>query len=54
MTKSDKWDKRERWRSVSIPLGSKGGIALMLLAWFGVMHIINLISYGIGNWIRWL
>ena len=52
MTHSDKWDKRDRWRSISISLYSKGGIALLLFAYMGVMYVINLVSHVVGNWLR--
>jgi len=41
------WDK-ERY----LKIYSKGGIVIMTLAFFGVMYIINLISYSMGGLLR--
>ena len=39
---NDKW----------INIYSRQGVLLMTLAFFGVMYLINLISYGVGNLLR--
>lgn len=39
--RTDRWDKQERnWTNFS--LGSKRGLALLVLAYFGVMYLIHM------------
>jgi len=51
MSWSDKWKKKEDRKYIN--LYSKGGVVIMTLAFLGIMYIINLVAYTVGNLLRW-